>query len=95
MVDEINATRANFSTGPIGQLGRQSRTVKSASNTATGVTDQVEFSEVARWLAQYSDMPAVRTELVDKIRAEIAAGKYETPAKLDIAVDNLLDDLTG
>jgi anti-sigma28 factor (negative regulator of flagellin synthesis) len=95
MVDEIKATGANFSTGPIGRLGQYARGVKPVSDQATGVTDRVEFSELGTWLARFSELPQVRTELVDKIRAEIAAGKYESPEKLDVAVENLLDDLTG
>ena len=35
----------------------------------------------------------VRQELVNRIRAQIAAGTYETPQKLDAAVDRLLDEI--
>jgi anti-sigma28 factor (negative regulator of flagellin synthesis) len=37
----------------------------------------------------------VRADLVERMKAEIAAGTYETPKRLDIAVDRLLDDLEG
>jgi hypothetical protein len=37
----------------------------------------------------------VRTELVRRVRAEIAAGTYETPEKLDLALGRLLDQLDG
>ena len=39
--------------------------------------------------------PGVRTALVDRVRAEIAAGTYDTPAKWEIALDRLLDRLDG
>ena len=35
----------------------------------------------------------VRTEKVAAIKAEIEAGTYETDAKMDAAVDRMLDDL--
>jgi hypothetical protein len=35
----------------------------------------------------------IRTELVERVRREIAAGTYDTPEKLDIALDRLLDQL--
>lgn len=35
----------------------------------------------------------VRMNLVNRIRAEIAAGTYETEEKLDIALSRLLDDI--
>ena len=37
--------------------------------------------------------PEVRQEQVDAIREQIAAGTYETPEKLDKAVDRLLDEI--
>jgi hypothetical protein len=37
---------------------------------------------------------AVRTELVQRIRREIAAGTYETPEKWEAALDRLLDQLS-
>lgn len=33
---------------------------------------------------------SIRTDLVDRVRREIAAGVYETPEKWDIALDRLL-----
>lgn len=35
----------------------------------------------------------VRMDLVNRIRAEIAAGTYETEEKLDIALSRLLDEI--
>jgi hypothetical protein len=37
----------------------------------------------------------VRDEVVDRVRGEIADGTYDTPEKLDVAVDRLLEDLVG
>jgi negative regulator of flagellin synthesis FlgM len=39
------------------------------------------------------DAPGVRTELVERVRQEIAAGTYETPEKLEAALERLLDRL--
>jgi len=36
--------------------------------------------------------PTVRWELVQQIRREIAAGRYETPEKLECALERLLAD---
>jgi negative regulator of flagellin synthesis FlgM len=32
---------------------------------------------------------------VDEIRRQIAAGSYETPEKLELALDRMLDELMG
>lgn len=51
-------------------------------------TDRVELS------AEALNTEGVRTELVARIRAEIAAGTYETDAKLNAAADALAKQLS-
>jgi hypothetical protein len=41
-----------------------------------------------------SDAP-IRSELVERVRREIAAGTYDTPEKWEAALDRLLDRLEG
>ncbi|MCG3126751.1 MAG: hypothetical protein CHACPFDD_01606 [Phycisphaerae bacterium] len=55
-----------------------------------GTVDPIEISDDARTSA---DESAVRDELVARIRAEIAAGRYETREKVEVAVDRLIQDL--
>ncbi|HIQ20562.1 MAG TPA: flagellar biosynthesis anti-sigma factor FlgM, partial [Planctomycetes bacterium] len=38
-------------------------------------------------------VPEIRQERVARIRAEIAAGTYETEEKLEIAIGRLLDEI--
>jgi negative regulator of flagellin synthesis FlgM len=40
-------------------------------------------------------LPEIRYERVAEIRSQIAAGVYETPEKMEIAMDRLLDELSG
>jgi hypothetical protein len=35
----------------------------------------------------------IRWELVERVRREIAAGSYDTPEKMEIALDRLLEQL--
>jgi negative regulator of flagellin synthesis FlgM len=35
----------------------------------------------------------VRADLVARVRSEIASGTYETPDKVAIAIENLLDEM--
>lgn len=57
--------------------------------------DQVEISPLGQMLDGIGQMPEVRFEKVEAIREQIASGVYETPEKLDIALDRLLDELSG
>jgi len=55
--------------------------------------DSVTISPAAEAALNATETGAVRQDLVNRIRSEIAAGTYETPAKLDAAVDRLLDEI--
>jgi len=54
--------------------------------------DSVEISAVSQFLQTLQANP-IREDKVASIRAQIAAGTYETPEKLDAAANNLLDEL--
>jgi negative regulator of flagellin synthesis FlgM len=67
---------------------------QAAGNAEPGSTvDRVEISPAAQAAAAAAESGDIRHSLVDRIRAEIASGSYETPQKLDAAVDRLLDEI--
>jgi negative regulator of flagellin synthesis FlgM len=67
---------------------------KAATSTPSGgAVDRVDISAAAEAAARAAETGEVRTDLVNQLRAQIAAGTYETPAKLDAAVERLLDEL--
>jgi hypothetical protein len=59
----------------------------------TRPSDRVDISDRAKFLSQLAAMPDERSELVDRVRRELAMGTYETSERLDAAVSNLLDEL--
>ena len=66
------------------------RPAQSPNNDATGrITDEVQISQGAQEAA--SD--EIRLDRVLQIREAIANGSYETPEKLDLALDRLLDEI--
>ena len=58
-----------------------------------GVSDVVEISTAAALAAKIHEIPDVRADLVARVKQEIKAGTYETPEKIEVAVERLLDDL--
>ena len=56
-------------------------------------SDRVDISDRARLLSKLTALPDVRSELVDRIRQEIAKGTYDTEDRLDQAIENLAEDL--
>ncbi len=57
-----------------------------------GATDKVELSGMSHLLKALNNND-VRTEKVAEVKAQIDAGTYENDAKMDAAVDRMLDDL--
>jgi negative regulator of flagellin synthesis FlgM len=57
------------------------------------IQDELEISDVGRTVEQIKQLPDVRQGRVDEIRAQIAAGTYETEEKLQIALERLLDEI--
>ncbi len=78
---------------PIG-APHTSRVSKPAELPAGGpIQDELQLSSEAQLLGQVHDLPDIRQDRVNQIRAQIAAGTYETDAKLKIAVGRLLDEI--
>jgi negative regulator of flagellin synthesis FlgM len=59
----------------------------------TPINDSLEISDAARMVEQTHAMPDIRQDKVDSIRQQIAAGTYETEAKINTAVSRLLDEI--
>lgn len=57
--------------------------------------DEIQISPEARLLEEISRSGGVHQARVDEIRRQIAAGVYETPEKLSVAINRLLEDLRG
>jgi negative regulator of flagellin synthesis FlgM len=57
------------------------------------IQDEVQISDAGRLVDQVRDLPEIRQDRVNQIRNEIAKGVYETPEKLQIALERLLDEI--
>ena len=55
--------------------------------------DKVELSRAAQFISKLISKNEVREDLVDRVKQELAAGTYETPDKIDAALDELLSEL--
>jgi len=89
-IDTSNNTRP---AAPIDRAQRASSSVnqEQAQRTSDSV-DQVQLSDHARWLDRLRDLP-IRSDLVDRIKSEIAAGTFDVDARIDQAADAIANDL--
>ena len=56
-------------------------------------TDQVEFSEQAKWLEKIHQLPEVRQDQIDSLKEAIASNTYLSDDKLQIAFDRLIEEV--
>jgi negative regulator of flagellin synthesis FlgM len=66
---------------------------QASSSPARRGEDRVELSDAARLLAKLQGLPEIRQELVDRVRAEIEAGTYETPELIDQTIEAMLGEI--
>jgi len=73
----------------------QSRTRRPITVPQPSRVDEAELDadEVAHWADRARKLPSVRRELVERVKAEIEAGTYETSDRLDAAIDRLIEEL--
>ena len=62
-----------------------------ARANATG--DQFEISAAAEAAVQATETGDIRADLVNRVRNEIAAGTYDSPGKMEMAMERLFDDV--
>jgi len=56
-------------------------------------SDRVDLSATARLIDKLKNGGPLRNELVAQVRSQIENGSYDTPQKLNAAIDELLTDL--
>lgn len=79
---------------PTASAARSGRAASAAAGGVRPQADTVELSGVNHFLSLLKSND-VRSEKVAAVKAAIEAGTYETPDKLDVAVDRLLDELSS
>jgi anti-sigma28 factor (negative regulator of flagellin synthesis) len=55
--------------------------------------DQLDISHEADLVSRVRELPAIRQDRVDEIRAQITSGVYETDDKINGALERLLDEI--
>lgn len=88
----IGSVSSAYRGSPVGPV-RKSLSTSPAAAASSEASDSVQLSPLARWMQQLDTLPPIRRHLVDVVRAEIEADRYETPQRLDRAVDALADEL--
>lgn len=76
---------------PVGPIGPATTAPGPTRAAYRATADIVEMSEFAEALARAAERSTFRIARTRAIRAEIVAGTYETPERINGTVDRLLD----
>ncbi|MBS0209369.1 MAG: flagellar biosynthesis anti-sigma factor FlgM [Planctomycetes bacterium] len=71
----------------------QARPVASPPSGGLQINDQLDLSPAAQFVDQVHSLPDIRQDRVNQLRQQIASGNYDTPDKLDAALNRMLDEL--
>ena len=69
---------------------RHARTLRPRKPTSCAIT---RLQEDPRLEPRVTDITGIRHDLVNRVRQEIHAGTYDTPAKLEAALERMIDRL--
>ena len=69
------------------------RTSASQATPTAGAVDRLDISPAAQAASQAAESGGVRGELVNLIRGQIANGTYDTPEKMEVAMERLFDQM--
>jgi negative regulator of flagellin synthesis FlgM len=86
---------AHYVHGPHALQGphRASSAAPAAPGGGSQPVDQLDISQEAQALSQARQSTDIRQDLVSRVKAEIAAGTYDTDEKFEIALDRLLNEI--
>jgi len=67
--------------------------LRSAGVDSSSSSDEVEISDVGRFLSYLSQLPDVRLDRVSALRRQIENDEYDVESKIEEIVDVILEDL--
>ena len=88
--------RGLSSARPMSPISRPEATVAPVETAPTGPAsprDEVEISAVGKLLDDASRTPGIREQRLSEIKAAIENGTYETPEKLELALNRMVEQL--
>ena len=74
-------------------FNRTQAPAKPNTQSTVNTTDELQLSPAAEMAGKLGDIPDIRWDRVNTIRAAIADGTYMTDDKLDGALSRLLDEI--
>ena len=92
-VPSIGQDAVNFVSRAVSVISLNNQSIRPPESPGVARGDRVELSDHARLLEELRSLPDCRMTLVGRVRDAIDSGTYVSDAKLDAAIDGLMQDL--
>jgi negative regulator of flagellin synthesis FlgM len=92
---EVRGLNSVGAASPIARTAPVSAAGPAAPAGPTAPRDEVEISSVGRMLDEATRAGGIREQRLAEIKSAIEAGTYESPEKLQIALERLLERIGG
>jgi anti-sigma28 factor (negative regulator of flagellin synthesis) len=90
---EVNGPGSVSGASPLKPIPPEVQAPKPEQSLPAPTQDEVEISSAGKMLDKLNQSSEVHAERLAQIKAAIDAGEYETSAKLEAAVQKLLDEI--
>jgi negative regulator of flagellin synthesis FlgM len=90
---EVRGLGSVSTSAPVGRSQSAGPASEPAPVAPESPRDEVEISSVGKMLDDASRTPGIREQRLARIKAAIEAGTYETPEKLELALNRMLEQI--
>ena len=90
---DVNGSNPVQNTVPIKQARPAAEVPPTTEAKPATPRDEVEISSVAKMLDRMNQSPEIRAERLNQIKVQIEAGKYDTPEKLEAALEKMFGEI--
>jgi len=73
----------------VNPVNKPGKTVPPHQNSSE---DKLEISDIGHYISELSNLPSVRHDKIEQIRKAIEDGKFETPERLEGAINKFLEE---
>ena len=90
---DVSGIRPTGGSSPVNPVRAPTEVKSGEPASALAPKDEVEISSVGKMLDDISRTPGIREERIAQLKAEIEAGTYDTPEKMELALSRMLDQV--
>ncbi|MBM81249.1 MAG: flagellar biosynthesis protein FlgM [Planctomycetaceae bacterium] len=92
---EVNGPGSVQGAFPVKPVQQTPETAQPTESQSITPQDEVEISSAGRMMETLNQSSELRAERLAQIKSEIESGTYETPDKLEAALERLLDEINS